>query len=78
MITLAPLTDKKSVRAAWDDFLADGLLRSTLHVAAERSVLNAFYEGADTERLCEKLGFILNRDEKRLDTDKLFKSCCCK
>lgn len=100
MITLAPLTDKKSVRAAWeqngltysdisgcvearcgdealgyclytldgekmiifklitDDFLADGLLRSTLHVAAERSVLNAFYEGADTERLCEKLGFI--------------------
>ncbi len=122
MITLAPLTDKEKIRAAWEDngltysdisgcvtercgdealgyclytldsekmvilrlvttddaAFADGLLRSTLHVAAERSVLNAFYEGEETERLCEKLGFILNHDEKRLDTDKLFKSCCCK
>ena len=121
MITLAPLTDKEKIRAAWEEngltysdisgcvtercgdevlgyclytldsekmvilrlvttddaAFADGLLRSTLHVAAERSVLNAFYEGEDTERLCEKLGFILNRNEKRLDTDKLFKSCCC-
>lgn len=122
MITLAPLTDKEKIRAAWEDnslpyseasgcvtercgdeilgyclytldsekmiifrlvttddaSFADGLLRSTLHVAAERSVMNAFYDGDDTERLCEKLGFIKNREEKRLDTDKLFKSCCCK
>lgn len=122
MITLAPLTDKEKIRAAWEDnslpyseasgcvterggdeilgyclytldsekmiifrlvttddaSFADGLLRSTLHVAAERFVMNAFYDGDDTERLCEKLGFIKNREEKRLDTDKLFKSCCCK
>lgn len=56
--------------------LADGILRSTLHVAAERSIMNAFYSGEDTEKLCCRLEFIKNREEKRLDIDKLFESCC--
>ena len=112
MITLAPLTDKEKIRAAWEEngltysdisgcvtercgdevlgyclytldsekmvilrlvttddaAFADGLLRSTLHVAAERSVLNAFYDGEETERLCKKLGFILNRDKGLIQT----------
>lgn len=59
-----------------DLMLADGILRSTLHVAAERSIMNAFYSGEDTEKLCDKLGFILDREEKRLNINKLFESCC--
>lgn len=59
--------------------LADGILRSTLHVAAERSIMNAFYSGEDTERLCDKLNFVIDKEEKRLNINKLFESCCsCK
>ena len=56
--------------------LADGILRSTLHVAAERSVMNAFYADTVPEEFLNKIGFIKNADEKSLDIDKLFKSCC--
>ena len=56
--------------------LADGILRSTLHVAAERSIMNAFYCGEDIEKLCDRLGFIKDREENRLDIGKLFESCC--
>ena len=55
--------------------LADGILRSTLHVAAERSVMNAFYSESVPEDFLNMIGFIKNIDEKSLDIDKLFKSC---
>lgn len=57
-----------------DIALADGILRSTLHVAAENGVMNAFY-GDNIAELCRKLCFIKNAEEKRLDIDKLFRSC---
>lgn len=56
--------------------LADGILRSTLHVAAERSVMNAFYADTVPEEFLKTIGFIKNQSEKSLDIDKLFKSCC--
>jgi len=56
--------------------LADGILRSTLHVAAEKSIMNAFYDDTLDEAFLKKIGFIKNSEEKRLDIDKLFKSCC--
>ena len=59
-----------------DIALADGILRSTLHIAAERSVLNAFYDDTLPYDFLEKIKFIKNKDEKRLDIEKLFKSCC--
>lgn len=55
--------------------LADGILRSTLHVAAERSVMNAFYTDTVPEDFLKLIGFIKNSDEKSLDIDKLFKAC---
>lgn len=55
--------------------LADGILRSTLHVAAQRGVMNAFYEEC-LQEFVAKIKFIKNADEKRLDIDKLFQSCC--
>lgn len=56
--------------------LADGVLRSTLHVAAQRSIMDAFYGSKSVQMLCEKLNFIKNREEKRININKLFQSCC--
>lgn len=66
----------KKIAPENDLSLADGILRSTLHVAAERSIMNAFYSGGDTERLCDKLNFVIDKEEKRLNINKLFESCC--
>ncbi len=55
--------------------LADGILRSTLNVAAQRSAMDARYEGKDNEELFKKLGFVLDANENRLDIDKLFSGC---
>ena len=56
--------------------LADGILRSTLHVAAERSIMSAFYADTVSEEFFAKLDFIKNKEEKSLNIDKLFQSCC--
>lgn len=62
-----------------DISLADGILRSTLHVAAERSVMKAYYAETVPENFLSKIGFIKDAEEKSLDIDKLFQSCCdCK
>ena len=57
--------------------LADGILRSALHVAAENFVLDAFYDDCAPIELFELLCFIKNKDEKRLNIDKLFGGCNC-
>lgn len=56
--------------------LADGILRSTLHVAAEKSIMDAFYSETLPEDFLEKIGFIKDKSEKTLQIDKLFQSCC--
>ncbi len=59
--------------------LLDGVLRSTLHVGCERGVTDAFYTNTAPEAVFEALSFVKNKAEKRLDVDKLFRSCCgCK
>lgn len=57
--------------------LADGILRSALHVAAENFVLDAFYDECAPVELFKTLDFIKNEDEKRLNIDKLFGGCNC-
>ncbi len=57
--------------------LADGVLRSALHVAAENFVLDTFYEDCAPVDLFRKLAFIKNEEEKRLNIDKLFGGCNC-
>ncbi len=61
-----------------DLMLLDGILRSALHIAAERFVLDARYSDTLDSSYFKKLGFILDENEKRLDIDKLFKGCACK
>ena len=57
--------------------LADGILRSTLHVAASRSAMDARYSGEENGELFSKLGFVLDKADKKLDIDKLFRGCNC-
>lgn len=61
-----------------DIMLADGILRSTLHVAAERSAMNAVYGERVSEKLLKTLDFIKDEEKKTLNIDKLFGGCCCK
>ena len=66
----------KYIEPLGDLSLADGILRSTLHIAAQRFVMNAFYDGETVpEDFFEKLGFIKDKQEKRLNMDNLFMSC---
>ena len=57
--------------------LADGILRSALHVSAENFVLDAFYDDCAPIKLFEILDFVKIKNEKRLNIDKLFGGCNC-
>ncbi len=76
---LYDLTDKEMVlhlvNPIGDLPLADGIIRSTLHVAAERSILNAFYDNDSIKSVLELLDFIENETEKKVNMNKLFTGC---
>lgn len=59
-----------------DMMLADGLLRSALHVGTERGITDAFYSLTEYEELYSKISFIESREEKRLKLQNLFTDCC--
>ena len=65
----------KYIEPLEDLSLADGILRSTLHIAAQRFVMDAYYADTVPESFFEKLQFIKNKDQKTLNVDKLFMSC---
>ena len=58
-----------------DYLLADGLLRSALHVGVENGKNSAFYSSASMDKLFESLKFIKNKSKRELDVNKLFASC---
>ncbi len=60
-----------------DLMLLDGILRSTLHIATERSIMDARYSDVSYESVFEKLGFIKDKNSRTLDTDRLFLGCSC-
>ncbi len=73
--------DKKGITVlhlepADDIALADFTLRSSLHIAAERCAMDARFSDTAPVDVIEKLGFVLDRQDRKLDIDKLFKSCC--
>ncbi len=68
-----------AVEPAEDVMLADGLLRSALHVGTERGITEAFYSDANYEALYKKINFLEDATDKRLRLQNLFsESCCCK
>lgn len=60
-----------------DRMLADGLLRTALHVGNERGIDEAFYGDKVSEALLEKINFLEEKCEKRLRLQNLFTDCCC-
>lgn len=54
----------------------DGILRSTLHVGVTAGVTEAYYTDTADESMLGKLGFIASYEEKELNINKLFESCC--
>lgn len=55
--------------------LADGILRSVLHLASRRGI-SEVYCSDKALPLCEKLGFIKSKEKKQLDISLLTKDCC--
>ena len=58
-----------------DLMLADGILRSALHVGVENGIMSAFYSENAPVEVFSKLKFIKNSENKELNVDKLFSSC---
>ncbi len=56
--------------------LADGILRSALHNAVCAKVMKACYNENSPVFIFKKLKFILDENEKKLNINKLFESCC--
>lgn len=59
-----------------DAMLADGILRSALHVADFRGIDKAYYSETAPIALLNMLGFIKDGAEKSLKIEKLHESCC--
>lgn len=58
-----------------DILMADGILRSALHVASERFAFKAYYDNEKLEDIITKLGFLKEKETKQIDIDKLFRGC---
>ncbi|MEE0945683.1 MAG: hypothetical protein U0M42_02495 [Acutalibacteraceae bacterium] len=58
-----------------DLFLADGILRSAIHNAVCANVIKVYYSDNAPVEVFEKLDFICDKAQKKLDVSKLYKSC---
>lgn len=56
--------------------LADGLLRTALHIGNERGITEAFYGDSVGEELLNNIDFLEDKKEKRLKLQNLFTDCC--
>ena len=60
-----------------DYLMADGIIRSTMHVAVTRGIDKLYYTENVDEKMLKTLQFIKNSEEKTLDSEVLFKDKCC-
>ena len=59
-----------------DDFiLADGIFRSALFIAANKSIMDIYWQSPVPNDLINKLGFVKDEQEKSIDVTNLFSSC---
>ncbi|MBQ7288373.1 MAG: hypothetical protein IJW78_01475 [Clostridia bacterium] len=58
-----------------DVSLADGMLRSTIHMALQGNCFAVYYTDSAPEAIFIKLGFVMNCEKKQLNTHKLFEGC---
>lgn len=55
--------------------LADGMLRSTIHISLQQQCPSVYYATTAPEPIFESLGFIMNKEQNQLNTHKLFETC---
>lgn len=60
-----------------DYLLADGIIRSTMHIAVTRGIDKLYYTDDVDEKMLSTLRFIKQKEEKLLDCQVLFKDKCC-
>lgn len=60
-----------------DIMMTDGMVRSTMHIAATRGLETAYYTEDISEATLSKLGLIKSKAEKTLDIEALFREKCC-
>ena len=58
-----------------DIVMADSLLRSALFIAANRQIIDVFWESPVTFELIDRLGFVKNAENNAIDVTNLFSSC---
>ena len=59
-----------------DIMLADGILRSALHIADFRGISDAFYSNFSQISIYKTLDFVKNEQENSLKIEKLHQSSC--
>lgn len=64
------------VAPAGDAMLADGLLRSALHIACRHGATAAYYDNEILEPLFEKINFLQDRETRQLKLNNLYSDCC--
>ncbi len=65
----------RAIEPQSDLMLLDGILRSTLHIAASRNLTEAVWSEKAPEKVFKTLGFI--NEENELNINKLYESKCC-
>ena len=65
----------RAIEPQSDLMLLDGILRSTLHIAASRNLTEAVYTDKAPEKIFKTLGFVI--EQNTLNINKLFESKCC-
>lgn len=65
-----------SIKPTDDLFLADGILRSALHVADFHGITEAFFTDSVDRKLLSMLKFIDDEEKNTLNIQKLHESCC--
>ncbi len=65
----------KEISPKNDFLLVDGILRSVFFVASNKGIEEAFYENEEHETIFEKLGFLLDKNNKSLKLKKIFEAC---
>lgn len=64
-----------AIKPESDLLLADGILRSALHVALQRMIIVAEYTEKAPYELLKKLDFIKNDENNGVKIEKLFQTC---
>ena len=65
----------KYIEPVNDLLLSDGILRSALFIAANKSIMDIYFINPVPYELIDKLGFVKKKEDNSIDVTNLFSSC---